>query len=1331
ALIDELTLTTTGETLLPAINEGIIVPLSDQYRLVHLQEQDREELDFGVSYKFQHDRVQQAAYALLTDEEKTALHLKIARLLQAHTPAEHLEERLIEIVRHFNEGRGLIVAEQERKNLSLLNIQASKKAKKSNAYRPAFEYAKIAKVLLPNNAWRTAYDHCFEVHQEYAETAFLSGELEIASEIIQLLLDEAKTTLEKARIYQMQVRQYVISGENETAVQTGLQALSLLGIKLSLKPGTLSVLKEIALTKWNLGRRSVESLIDMPLMDDIEKQIAMRVMIELAHPAYMLGYENLLAVLAFKQTNYALRFGNSPEAAYSYIVYALLLNGALGDLRASYEFGKLALRLNEKLGDLEFRCRINVTHTTVVHSWNHHWKTTFPFYKNAIEAGLQSGDLFFIGYAGYLMPKLNTSLSLEESCKLGEQNLQIVSASKYQDSLDVVTALQQYRFNLMGKTKDRSTLSDSVFDEGEFLTIMRQRGFVMGAAWLLNAKLELSYLYEDFDEAMKLIPEIDEVVQTLLAVPAFMEYFFYSFMTHAAARPEMNKKAQRRALRRMKKEYKQMRKWHDHYSVNSYHFVYMMEAEFAQIKNDRQAAIACLKKAIEAATENDFLQFKALANKLLGKLYLSLNEKRVASLYLTDAYYDYHVWGASRMLEFLTERYETYIDQGALQRQSGSHQTQTLSGTSGSQSDTGETGAIDLGAVTKAAQAISGEVVLDKLLTKLMQTVRENAGAEKALLLLAQGPDNELLIQAQSLAENTIEVMLAKKPEESGQLSLGIVNYVARSLEQVVLGDAFLEKSFASDPYIQTQQPKSVLGMPVLNQGNLVGLLYLENNVAAYAFTPDRLEVLQILASQAAIALENARLHTDLQASEKKYRTLFEDSKDVIFISSLDGQIVDVNPACETLLGYTPQEALQLHAPTVYAHPADRVHFQKAIAQYGAVQDFEVTLRHKDGHDIEAVISATPRQAEDGAILGYQGIMRDITAQKEADAERLRALELQKAKEAAELANRAKSDFLSSMSHELRTPLNAILGYAHILKRRVAHRGPLIEGLDVISQSGAHLLTLITDVLDLAKIEAGKLELHPAPVTLPTFLRQVTGIMRARAEAKELSLTYEALSPLPATVLTDETRLRQVLLNLLGNAVKFTDRGHVALTVAIIDEAETEGGEPQVTLRCQVEDTGVGIAPGQSERIFRAFEQVGEAGKRAKGTGLGLALSQEILSMMGSRLQVKSTPGHGSTFWCDVVLPVAAADERERLAPAHNITGYEGAPRRVLVADDKPYNRLMLRDILEPLGFEVSAAGDGQQALDRAREAHPDVILMDLVMPVKTGFVATQELRQR
>ncbi|MCP4291084.1 MAG: AAA family ATPase, partial [bacterium] len=424
ALIDELTLTATAEALLPAITEGIIVPLSDQYRLVHLQEQDREELDFGVSYKFQHDRVQQAAYALLTEEEKTTLHLKIARLLQAHTTAEQLEERLIEIVRHFNEGRKLIVDEEERENLSLLNLQASKKAKKSNAYWPAFEYARVAKTLLPENAWSASYDHCFEIHKEYAEAAYFSKEFEIADEIIQLLLDEAKTTLEKARIYHMQVRQYIVSGENEEAVRAGLQALALLGIKVSMKPGTLSVLKEVGLAKWNLGKRSVESLLDMPLMEDIEKQIAMRIIIELAVPVRVLGLNNLLAVLLLKQVNIALRFGNSPEAAYSYVAYAGLLNLAFGDLKTSYEFGKMAVKLNEKLDDLEFRCLVTYGYTEFVNHWNHHWKTTYPFYKKAMEAGLQSGDLIYSGYAATTQTKWNPNLSLKEASKLGERNLQ-------------------------------------------------------------------------------------------------------------------------------------------------------------------------------------------------------------------------------------------------------------------------------------------------------------------------------------------------------------------------------------------------------------------------------------------------------------------------------------------------------------------------------------------------------------------------------------------------------------------------------------------------------------------------------------------------------------------------------------------------------------------------------------------------------------------------------------------------------------------------------------------------------------------------------------------
>ncbi|WP_374562921.1 ATP-binding protein [Ideonella sp.] len=336
-----------------------------------------------------------------------------------------------------------------------------------------------------------------------------------------------------------------------------------------------------------------------------------------------------------------------------------------------------------------------------------------------------------------------------------------------------------------------------------------------------------------------------------------------------------------------------------------------------------------------------------------------------------------------------------------------------------------------------------------------------------------------------------------------------------------------------------------------------------------------------------------------------------------------------------------------------------------------------------------------------------------------------RTAELQDAKERAEVANAAKSEFLARMSHELRTPLNAVLGYAQLLRMDAGLSDRQQAGLGIIQSSGEHLLTLIVDILDLARIEAGKTLIESSPVDLGCLVRSVADIVRVKAEEKGLAFVVDVDPAPPAHVLGDEKRLRQVLINLLGNAVKFTEQGHVTLCVRHLGPV-ARGAR----LHFEVRDSGVGISAEAAQRLFQPFEQAGEAHQRAAGTGLGLAISRQLVRLMGGDVQVRSQPGAGSVFWFELTLPLADTPPAPPPAPAPFVQGYDGPMRRIVVADDVPANRTMLCEMLRRLGFDVHEACDGQQALHQVQLVQPDLLLMDVRMPVLDGLQATARLRQ-
>jgi len=1188
AIIYEHDLTTTYQDLLPGIQEELLVlPTSE---VEALTQAEKPQL-MVLNYKFLHDRVQQAAYALIEAQQKPAVHLKIGQLLLANIPQAEHHERIFEFIDQLNYGRSLLKEEDEQIELIELNLKAAQKAKDATAYAAALHYLQISFGFNPEiypHLWSQHYALALTLHIERAAVEYLNGQFEASELFIQRAVTHAQTALEKADMLHMLIIQYTLQAQYAQAIATGRQALAFIDIDLPETELHQARDQEMHTIKTKIGSRSIASLFELPLMTDVEKQIAVKLLITMGPPCYR-AHQRLWAVIVAKVIHIWLDYGHVPQVGYSHTAYGGLLGYVDNDYQTGAEFGRLAQRImQEKFNHCGSD---NSVFYLMIGSSLRHWTEPLTHasadYQQAYQIGLATGNLQYAAYAfGHNMYcRFYQGTELKVLLKEIADYLNFSYQHQNQWAIDLLEGGQRLVQQLL---QENDTPLETF--EAEYLQRCEQHKNIQVICIYYILKTWVCYLLGDLTQAWASFFQADSrliAVATQGLLPSAQHHFNHSLLL--LTQPEIQHQT-------LAQQQKQAKIWARHCPQNFQHQYLIVAAELAK---PSAHAIHYYDQAIDTAKAHHFSQYAALANELASQFWLSRGKETIAQFYLQEACYYYLLWGATQKVAQLEYRYPSLAAEP--------RSLPELSAVTLKDNSTQSSQLLDLNSVIKACQAISKEIVLSNLIQKMMAIVIENVGAQTGILLLER--QQQFWLEAEVQADNQVVTILESLPlttldpkTHKPRLPLTLINYVLRTQHPLVLADAQRQNLFTTDDYIVYHQCQSICCQPIFYQSRLMGLLYLENNLISNAFTEQRLTTLELLTTQMAISIQNALLYQ--QNEQARYQ--------------------------------------------------------------------------------------------------------------------------------AEAANRAKSTFLANMSHELRTPLNGILGFAQIFSRDKNLTAQQQQGVSIIQRNAQHLLTLLNDILDISKIEATQMALQQQAFHFIGFLKDLVVLFQLRAQQKHITFIYEPLTPLPVGIETDEKRLRQILINLLGNAIKFTQQGGVTFKVsAQLLEQQNNANKRYHTIQFGIEDTGIGIAEEELEKIFQPFEQAGDARFRPDGTGLGLAITQKLVELMDGTLQVESVLGQGSRFTLSFSVAEVTDFSVPEIPVEPVIVGYQAQQAfKILVVDDKWENRAVLVNFLQPLGFELYEAENGLTGLEQVQTARPHLVILDLVMPTMDGFELTRQLRK-
>ncbi|BAY34650.1 multi-sensor signal transduction multi-kinase [Nostoc carneum NIES-2107] len=1016
AIVSQQSQTHTATALWKALQEGLILPTSQIYKFfqAEIAEPTDSQVSVGeqsinLTYRFLHDRIQQAAYKLIAEDDKQATHLAIGKLLLSSTPETQLEANIFEIVNHFNISIELITQADKKLELAQLNLIAGCKAKNAIAYDAAVKYFTQGIDLLPADAWIAHYKLTLNLHHERLEAACLNADFDKLAAWGEIVLQSATCLLDTIKVHETQIMALRSQGKLLQVVEIGLQVLKSLGVEFPAQPTMAEIGAASEYTRQLWIERTPLSLLDLPAMSDPQQLAVMQIVTKLMAAAYIAA-PTLLPLLVFKEVEISILFGNSSISIFAYADYGLMLCSFMGDIDAGYEFGQLSLKLLEKLQINAFKSRAYF----LVNSFIRHWKEplhhTIPSLLAGYQNGLENGDwecvalnLMIYGQYSYWSGRELNDLAKEMAAYR-----QAISQVKQEAPLKYHECYQQAILNLLGQNEVPYCLQGTVFDDSQALPHFQATHDRGGLFHLSLCQASLDYLFEQYEPALQSVTRAEQFSDAGIGYVMIVILVFYDALIHLARYANVDAGEQLAILERVNTQQEKLQNWATRTPFNHQHRWELVAAERDRVLGQFAAAIEHYELAINGAKTHGYLQEEALSNELAAKFYLEWGKEKVAAGYMQEAYYCYARWGAKAKTNDLENRYPNLLRPILQQTVQSLNLLETVASINGlnvsisnsaktkHSSGTSINNALDFAAILQASQSLSSTIQLDELMYRLTQMILQHSGGDRCALIL---PDSDGEWQVQAFATPETTELCTEPLEGNPHLPLKLIQYVKNTQEVVVIEELKTNLPVI-DEYLSQHQPKSVLCLPVLNQGHLIGILYLKNRSTRGVFTSDRILVLNFLCTQAAISLENARLYQDsqkyahkleksleqLNLSENRFQKLADNIPGLIYQIRIqaDGSssVSYVSSGCQTLYEVAPEDLISgKYTLRDFEHPDDRAEtFRATLESAKNLTPFhhEWRIITPNGNIKWVKAASQPERREDGEMV-WDGIVIDIS----------------------------------------------------------------------------------------------------------------------------------------------------------------------------------------------------------------------------------------------------------------------------------------------------------------------------------------------------------------